>query len=66
MRPNAEFRARYPRALNARVTIKFEDGRVFSKVHVGFEGGLDNPFTWENHRAFHRMPYQHRSDTPAS
>jgi len=33
--------------LNTRVTIRCRDGRVVSKEHVGFEGGLDNPFTWE-------------------
>jgi 2-methylcitrate dehydratase len=47
VRPDAEFTAQYPQALNVRVTIKCKDGRVFSKEHVGFEGGLDNPFTWE-------------------
>jgi 2-methylcitrate dehydratase len=47
VRPDAEFTAQYPGALNVRVTIKCKDGRVFSKEHVGFEGGLDNPFTWE-------------------
>ena len=33
--------------MNARVTIRCKDGRVLSQAHVGFEGGLDNPFTWE-------------------
>ena len=47
VRPDAEFSAQYPHALNTRVTIKCKDGRVFSKEHVGFEGGLENPFTWE-------------------
>ncbi|HXZ07145.1 MAG TPA: MmgE/PrpD family protein, partial [Paraburkholderia sp.] len=46
VRPDAGFSAQYPQALNARVTIRCKDGRVFSKEHVGFEGGLDNPFTW--------------------
>ena len=47
VRPDARFSAQYPQALNTRVTIKCKDGRVFSKEHVGFEGGLDHPFTWE-------------------
>jgi 2-methylcitrate dehydratase len=47
VRPHAGFTAQYPQALNARVTIKCNDGRRFSKEHVGFEGGLDKPFTWE-------------------
>jgi 2-methylcitrate dehydratase len=29
------------------VTIKCKDGRVLVTEHIGFEGGLDNPFTWE-------------------
>jgi 2-methylcitrate dehydratase len=47
IRPDAAFTAQYPHALNTRVTIRCRDGRVFVKEHVGFEGGLDNPFTWE-------------------
>ncbi|PCE23888.1 2-methylcitrate dehydratase [Paraburkholderia acidicola] len=47
VRPDIEFSKQYPHALNTRVTIRCRDGQVFSKEHVGFEGGLDNPFTWE-------------------
>ncbi|SEK12149.1 MmgE/PrpD family protein [Paraburkholderia diazotrophica] len=47
VRPEAEFSAQYPHALNTRITIKCRNGRVYSKEHVGFEGGLDNPLTWE-------------------
>ncbi|MFL9875936.1 MmgE/PrpD family protein [Paraburkholderia megapolitana] len=47
VRPDAEFSRQYPHALNTRVTIRCKNGQVFSKEHVGFEGGLDNPFTWE-------------------
>ena len=47
VKPDAEFSAQYPRELNTRVTIKCKDGRVLAEEHVGFEGGLDNPFTWE-------------------
>src|ERR1700733_8411353 len=35
VRPDAEFTAQYPQALNVRVTIKCSDGRVFSKGHAG-------------------------------
>jgi len=47
VRPDEAFSAQYPRALNTRVTIRCKDGRVFAKEHVGFEGGLENPLTWE-------------------
>jgi 2-methylcitrate dehydratase len=47
VRPDALFSQQYPHALNTRITIRCHDGRVFSKDHVGFEGGLDNPFSWQ-------------------
>ncbi|RFU48840.1 MmgE/PrpD family protein [Paraburkholderia sp. DHOC27] len=47
VQPDATFSAQYPQALNTRVTIRCKDGRSFSKEHTGFEGGLENPFTWE-------------------
>jgi 2-methylcitrate dehydratase len=47
VRPDKTFTAQYPQALNTRVTIRCKDGRVVSKEHVGFEGGLENPLTWE-------------------
>ncbi|WP_144156651.1 MmgE/PrpD family protein [Paraburkholderia sp. BCC1885] len=47
VRPDPVFSAQYPQALNTRVTIRCKNGRSVSKEHVGFEGGLDNPFTWE-------------------
>ncbi|CDY78463.1 2-methylcitrate dehydratase [Caballeronia glathei] len=47
VRPDAAFTSRYPHALNTRVTIRCKNGRVVSKEHVGFEGGLENPLTWE-------------------
>ncbi|WP_246792256.1 MmgE/PrpD family protein [Burkholderia perseverans] len=46
VRPDATFSARYPQALDTRVTIRCRDGRTLSKQHVGFEGGLDNPLSW--------------------
>ena len=47
VRPDDTFSRQYPDALNTRVTIRCRDGRVLSKEHVGFEGGLENPLTWE-------------------
>ncbi|HVE06271.1 MAG TPA: MmgE/PrpD family protein [Paraburkholderia sp.] len=47
VRPDATFTAQYPAELNARVTIRCHHGLVVSKQHMGFEGGLDNPLTWE-------------------
>jgi 2-methylcitrate dehydratase len=47
VRPDPVFSAQYPQALNTRVTIRCKDGRTFTKEHIGFEGGLENPLTWE-------------------
>ena len=63
VRPDAGFSAQYPHALNTRVTIKCKDGRVFSKEHVGFEGGLENPFTWERTvEKFHWLSEQYADE----
>lgn len=63
VRPDAEFSAQYPHALNTRVTIQCKDGSVFSKEHVGFEGGLDNPFTWERTvEKFHWLSEQYADE----
>jgi 2-methylcitrate dehydratase len=63
VRPDAGFTAQYPQALNVRVTIKCSDGRVFSKEHVGFEGGLDKPFTWERTvEKFHWLSEQYADE----
>jgi len=45
--PDETYSRQYPGALNTRVTIALTDGRVVSKEHVGFEGGIENPLTWE-------------------
>ena len=63
VRPDAEFSKQYPHALNTRVTIRCKDGQVFSKEHVGFEGGLDNPFTWERTvEKFHWLSEQYADE----
>jgi 2-methylcitrate dehydratase len=46
-RPDAQFSAQYPHALNTRIIVRSHDGQVFSKEYVGLQGGLDNPFTWQ-------------------
>jgi 2-methylcitrate dehydratase len=64
VRPDAAFTAQYPHALNARVTIKRTDGQVFTKEHTGFEGGLENPFTWERTvEKFHWLSEQYADAT---
>ncbi|KER68447.1 2-methylcitrate dehydratase [Burkholderia cepacia] len=45
--PDARFSEQYPHALNTRITFRCHDGRVLVEEHTGFEGGLDNPFTWQ-------------------
>jgi 2-methylcitrate dehydratase len=47
VRPDPSFTALYPRELDARITIRTWDGRTFSKEQRGYEGGLDDPMSWE-------------------
>jgi len=47
VRPDEHFTARYPRELNARITIYTKDQRVLVKEQLGYEGGLSNPMSWE-------------------
>jgi 2-methylcitrate dehydratase len=46
VRPDEQFTARYPRELNARITIVTKDRRVLVKEQLGYEGGLANPMSW--------------------
>jgi 2-methylcitrate dehydratase len=46
VRPDEHFTARYPRELNARITIYTTDQRVLVKEQLGYEGGLANPMSW--------------------
>ena len=41
------FTAKYPHELNTRIAIKTKDGRTFDREHLGYEGGLGNPLSWE-------------------
>jgi 2-methylcitrate dehydratase len=47
VRPDERFSARYPRELSAAITIRTKDGRVFVKEQHGYEGGLNNPMSWD-------------------
>jgi len=47
VRPDEELTARYPKELSARITVRTKDHRVLVKEHLGFEGGLDNPMSWD-------------------
>ena len=44
---DAEFSARYPRELNARITVRTKDGRELMQEKLGYEGSLTNPMSWE-------------------
>jgi 2-methylcitrate dehydratase len=45
--PDPTLTARYPKELAARVTVRTKDGRVLVKEHLGYQGGIDNPLTWD-------------------
>jgi 2-methylcitrate dehydratase len=47
VRPDEHFTARYPKELNARITIYTKDQRVLVKEQLGYEGGLANPMSWD-------------------
>lgn len=46
-RPDAKLSVRFPRELAARITVRTKDGRAFAKEHLGYEGGIDKPMSWE-------------------
>jgi 2-methylcitrate dehydratase len=47
VRPDDRFSARYPRELSAAITIHTKDGGVFVKEQHGYEGGLNQPMSWD-------------------
>jgi 2-methylcitrate dehydratase len=47
IRPDKTLTARYPHELGARITIRTRSGRYFERAQFGYEGGLDNPLSWE-------------------
>src|SRR5882757_6128352 len=46
VRPDEQFTARFPKELCARITVYTKDQRVLVKEHIGYEGGIDNPMSW--------------------
>ena len=47
IQPDAQLTARYPKELTGRATIHTRDGRVLTKEHLGYEGGVENPLSWD-------------------
>src|SRR5712671_4320542 len=47
VRPEEQFTARFPKELWARITVYNKDQRVLVKEHIGYEGGIDNPMSWD-------------------
>jgi 2-methylcitrate dehydratase len=47
VRSDEQLTARFPQELCARVTVRTKDQRVLKKEHIGYEGGLDNPMSWD-------------------
>jgi 2-methylcitrate dehydratase len=45
VRPDEHLTPRYPRELNARITICTKDQRILVKEQLGWEGGLANPMS---------------------
>ncbi len=47
IRPTAEFTDLYPTTLGCRITLRTRDGREIDKTQLGYEGGQQQPLTWE-------------------
>jgi 2-methylcitrate dehydratase len=47
VQPDEELTARFPKELGARITVRTKDHRVLVKEHTGYEGGLDQPMSWD-------------------
>ena len=45
--PDDALTARFPQELAARITVRTKDGRTLVKEHTGYEGGLDQPMSWD-------------------
>jgi 2-methylcitrate dehydratase len=45
--PDEGLTARFPAELGARITVHMKDSRVLVKEHLGYEGGLDDPMSWD-------------------
>jgi 2-methylcitrate dehydratase len=47
VRPDDQLTARFPQELCARITVRTKNGRTLVKEHIGYEGGLDHPMSWD-------------------
>jgi 2-methylcitrate dehydratase len=47
VRPDEKFTARFPQELCARITVHTKDQRTLVKEHIGYEGGIDSPMSWD-------------------
>jgi 2-methylcitrate dehydratase len=47
VRPDDELTTRFPQQLCARITVRTKDRGVLVKERLGYEGGLDNPMSWD-------------------
>ena len=47
VQPDAKFTARFPQELCARITVRTKGGQNLVKEHIGYEGGLDQPMSWD-------------------
>jgi 2-methylcitrate dehydratase len=45
--PDQTLTAKYPRQRGARITIRTKRGKSFEREHLGYEGSLANPLSWE-------------------
>jgi len=45
--PDAQLTARFPKELSARITVHTKDHRTLVVEHIGYEGGLDKPMSWD-------------------
>src|SRR5258708_6575289 len=62
--PDAEFSARYPQEMNARITVHTKDGRALKQEKLGYEGSLANPMSWERVvEKFHWLSEAHADAT---
>jgi 2-methylcitrate dehydratase len=63
-RPDAQFSARFPQELSARITVHSKDGRELVAEHIGYEGGLDKPMSWDRVvEKFHWLSEAYADDT---
>ena len=47
VRPDDALTARFPQELAARITVRAKGGSTLVKEHIGYEGGLDQPMSWD-------------------